>query len=356
MSRLSYALSSETAQSHLREVLVSAIKQLVKDSGARSLAVGGNTTMIAMLLGLPLQGLAFAPYTLPWRGDETVGLGNGLPPAYVPPLLGPFIGADISAGLAAVCAKEPEYPYLLADLGTNGEFVLAVDEDHFFAASVPMGPAIEGVGLCCGSMAGDGVVSKVRVGQKGLHVDVQGAMAGISGTGYVSLLAVLRRIGLLDEDGHFQVSSSIPLTQQIASKIGAHPLGKILQLNEEIFLAERDVEEFLKAKAAVNVAIGSLVRRTGLGVADINSIYLAGALGEYADCLDLMELGFFPRCWQERILVEGNTSLAGLMLALEKLEVREWLSNLPLKVSVENLVEQEDFETHFLNAMRFVWM
>lgn len=54
--------------------------------------------------------------------------------------------------------------------------------------------------------------------------------------------------------------------------------------------------------------------------------------------------------------MEGNTSLAGLMLALEKLEVREWLSNLPLKVSVENLVEQEDFETHFLNAMRFVWM
>ena len=354
MSRLRYALSSDAARDHLRQSVITVLKDLVRQSGAVSLAVCGNSTMIATLLDAPLGGLAYAPYSLPWRGGETVRIDGALPEAYIPPLLGPFIGADISAGLAFISTLEPQYPFLLADLGTNGEFVLGLDAEHFYACSVPMGPAIEGVGLCCGAMAGERVLSRVDLGPKGLQWS--GApLNGISGTGYASLLALLRRLDVLDESGHFQ-AVTMPLARKIAQQIRKHRLGRLFDLEPGVFVAERDVEEFLKAKAGVNVALRSLVRRAGLLEGDVMRIYLAGALGEHADPSDLITLGFLPEAWREKIHVVGNTALAGTLLALERDGIRDWLADLPRRVVVESLVETENFASAFMQAMRFVWV
>lgn len=354
MSRLRYALSSDAARDHLRQSVLSVLKDLVRQSGAGSLAVCGNSTMIGILLDVPLSGLAYAPYSLPWRGGETACIDGELPDAYIPPLLGPFIGADISAGLAYISTLEPQYPFLLADLGTNGEFVLALDAEHFYACSVPMGPAIEGVGLCCGAMAGERVLSRVDLGPKGLKWDGT-PLNGISGTGYASLLALLRRLDVLDEAGHFQ-AVTMPLARRISEQIRTHRLGRIFDLEPGVFVAERDVEEFLKAKAGINVALRSLVRRAGLQEGDVMRIYLAGALGEHADPADLITLGFLPEAWRKKIKVVGNTALAGTLLALEREDIREWLACLPRRVMVEGLVEKEDFGTAFMQAMRFAWV
>ena len=354
MSRLRYALSSEAARDHLRRAVISVIIELKRQSGASSLAVCGNSAMIATLLDVSLNGLAYAPYSIPWRGGMSVRLDAQLPPAYIPPLLGPFIGADISAGLAYIEAQKPEYPYLLADLGTNGEFVLALDQERYFACSVPMGPAIEGVGLCCGAMADEFVLDRVVLGPAGLQWD-KSPLAGISGTGYASVLALLRRLGLLDEAGHFQ-AASMPLARNIAQRIGDHRLGRVFELEPGTFVAERDIEEFLKAKAGVNVALRSLLKSAGIAASEVARIYLAGALGEHADSRDLITLGFFPEIWRDKIHVAGNTALAGTMLALEQEDVRAWLGRLPERVIVDSLAERSDFGPLFMRAMRFAWI
>lgn len=353
MSRLRYALSSEAARSHLRRSVVDVIVDLMRQSGATNLAVCGNTVMISALLDVPLDGLAFAPYSVPWRGGMSVRLEASLPPAYIPPMLGPFIGADISAGLAYIESLGPTYPYLLADLGTNGEFVLALDQERHYACSVPMGPAIEGVGLCCGAMAGESVLDRVSLGPAGLQWQ-KSPLEGISGTGYVSVLALLRRLGLIDEAGHFH-DASMPLARNIARRIREHRLGRIFELEPDTFVAERDIEEFLKAKAAVNVALASLIRRAGLAEGDIARVYLAGALGEHAQAADLITLGFFPEIWREKIHVAGNTALAGTMLALEHEHVRAWLERLPERVAVDSLAQRNDFGPLFMRAMCFAW-
>jgi uncharacterized 2Fe-2S/4Fe-4S cluster protein (DUF4445 family) len=353
MSRLRYALSSDAARGHLRSCILDLIEDLAARTGAQALAVAGNSTMIALLLDVPLTGLAYAPYSLPWRGGQMASLGGQLPPAYIPPLLGPFIGADISAGLASVASLVPDYPYVLADLGTNGEFVLALDADRYIACSVPMGPAIEGVGLCCGSVAGEGVLSRATLGPQGVQWS-GGPLSGISGTGYVSVLALLRRLGVVDEAGHFR-DASMPLARNVAERIRAHPLGRVFSLEDQVFIAERDIEEFLKAKAGVNVALRTLLERAGLAEGDVARVYLAGALGEHADHGDFITLGFLPEIWRDRIEVAGNTSLAGTLLALESEATRAWLAALPGRVTVEQLVEESDFGARFLRAMRFFW-
>ena len=353
MSRLRYALSSPQGRAHLRESVLRVLRDVVGSSGATALALSANSAMISILLDVPLAGLAYAPYSLPWPGGKVVRLDPGLPPAYVPPLLGPFIGADISAGLAFITAQRPRYPYILADLGTNGEFVLALDEDRYFVCSVPMGPAIEGVGLCCGAPAGAGVLSRAELTPGGLRWGTPN-MTGISGTGYMSLLALLLRLGLIGTDGHFR-TGVMPLARKVGTRVREHPLGRVFGLEGDIFLAERDIEEFLKAKAGVNVGLRTLVGLAGLGEGDVETVYLAGALGEHSQTEDLVVLGFLPEVWADRVRMAGNTSLAGTLLALRDEGTRRWLAGLPPLVRVESLVERDDFGPAFMKAMRFAW-
>lgn len=353
MSRLRYALGSERGAAVLRESVLSVLADLVRETGASSLAVAGNSVMTALLVGAPLHTLAFAPYSLPLRGGRVFSLDNRLPDTYILPLLAPFVGGDVSAGLATL--RHAPRPFLLADLGTNGEFVLALDDSRFLVTSVPMGPAIEGVGLCCGSMAGPRVLTRIGVGPDGLFWQAEEPVEGISGSGYASLLASLLRVGLLSADGHFQ-NGVMPLARKVFSRVRQLREGRAFMITEQVHLAERDIEEFLKVKAGVNCAVNALLGRAGLRMEDLRGVHLAGALGEYIDVADLCRLGFFPETAREVIRLAGNTSLAGALLALENVDVRDWLAELPERVVVESLVEHDGFVDDFVRTMRFEWL
>jgi len=216
-----------------------------------------------------------------------------------------------------------------------------------------MVPSIEGVGLCCGAAAGEGILSRAELGPRGL-VWPGGALSGISGTGYVSLLALLRRVGVLDTEGHFQ-AGAMPLARKIYQRVREHPLGRVFGLDGDVFVAERDIEEFLKAKAGVNVGLKTLLGKAGLAAGDVRAVYLAGALGEHVQADDLVALGFFPEIWRDRVHVCGNTALSGTVLALMEKNVRVWLEDLPRHVQVEPLAGGEDFGPAFMRAMRFGW-
>ncbi|MDD2965807.1 MAG: ASKHA domain-containing protein [Bacteroidales bacterium] len=355
MARLLYAQSFSGAAAYLCTLLVDCIRSIVGRSDIQRLAISGNTTMISLLLRVSLQGLSHVPYSVPFSGGKIVAVADGLPPAYIPPLLGPFIGADVSAGLAYLRGKvDVEYPFLLADLGTNGEFVLAVDPKTFVAASVPMGPAIEGVGLCCGAPFGADIASRFELTPNGLSSG-GASLTGISGTGYISLLAILRRVGLVDIDGHF-TSSMFPLGRKISKDFDDHPLGRILRITHGVFLAERDIEEFLKVKAGVNAAVRALCEVGHLSLTDVKKVYLAGALGENIESRSLFELGLLPRVFEGRIVVAGNTSLAGTLKTLEDPVSRTWLAKLPPLVRIVDLVNESEFGRRFVRAMRFEWV
>lgn len=355
MARLRYAMADPAAASQLRSVVLDFIRSLALRTGARRLAVAGNTTMLALLLGAPLSGLATAPYVAPFSGDTMSRLADNLPLAYVPPVLGPFIGADISAGLAYLCSlPDIVFPFLLADLGTNGEFVLAVDERTFIAASVPLGPAIEGVGLCCGSVSGPGVASIFTLTPAGLSWEAK-PLNAISGTGYLSLLAILRQVGLLDSLGHFS-TPTMPLGRKLQSSLTRNALGQIFALSTEVFLAARDVEEILKVKAGINSAVQVLFAMADLPLAAVRKVYLAGALGQYADLNSFLSLGILPQIFADKIEVVGNTSLAGICKILENPEMRFGLSQLSRQTQLVDLVADPDFSAIFVRSMCFHWI
>jgi ferredoxin len=207
MSRLAFA--ARGGADYLRDLILDFLRRVIRDlpGPVLRLGVAGNPAMIHLLLGLDFSGLAAAPYRLAFAGGREMELAPDLPWAYVPPLFGPFVGADASAGLFAVVRSGAKPPFVLVDLGTNGEFVLGLPDGRFLAASVPMGPALEGVGPRQGRLAGPGTAVAFELSPAGLSpVPFEGgeaAVTAIGGTGYLSLLARLRAAGVLCEDGRF---------------------------------------------------------------------------------------------------------------------------------------------------------
>jgi uncharacterized 2Fe-2S/4Fe-4S cluster protein (DUF4445 family) len=354
ISRLAFAMENPTQAEYLRLAVVRRLEGLAGGPGRTGrMAVAGNSVMVHLLLGAPLDGLAHAPYGLATSGGSTVHLSNALPDAYIPPLLGPFLGADISAGLCALLAEDVRYPFLFCDLGTNGEMVLGLAPDRFLAASVALGPALEGVGLSMGSVAEAGVVLWFSTGPDGPspHPMPGGEWKRISGTGYLSLLASLRRLDAIGEDGRFAAGNT-PLSRRITDRFDRSS-GR-LALPGGLFLSASDVEEILKVKAAFNAGTTALLSAAAISFSRLEAIYLAGTLGEHVAEADLTVLGFFPEQARGRVVRAGNTSLKGAALLMDSLDARKRAESLRNQVHTVGLAEDEDFQRRFLRSMRFV--
>lgn len=324
------------------------------------LCVSGNPAMTYILLNLPVDGLACAPYSLSYRGGSIEEI-SGLPGVYIPPQIAPFVGGDVSAGLAALLHGEnpPSFPFLLADLGTNGEFILAVSPRKFLCASVPMGPSLEGIGLGCGTVASPGAATGFGLSPQGLtprRMNGSGARTGgVTGTGYLSLCALLRRVGVLDGDGRFCVDPASPLGSRLVRGITDGPGGARLPLPDSQWLDAADVEELLKVKAAFGLAFSALLNEAGLEPHELSEVILAGALGEYADTDDLEILGFLPPGMGGSVRTAGNASLAGARLLLARPELREPLAALAADVRSLDLTGSKGFADAYLAGMRFEW-
>jgi len=361
MSRLAAAATPE-GRFVLRALITDRITDLVRLAARNlggecvGLAVSGNPAMTYILLGKKPDDLASAPYTLSYTGGDEKKLGAGLPPAYIPPLLAPFVGADLSAGLTAVeYHTSPRYPLLLADLGTNGEFILSVSPEKRFCASVPMGPALEGVGLSFGRTAGPGAVTGFTLTPKGLeakYFDGPQGDPGMTGTGYLSLVAILLRQGVLTESGQFGPGAT-PLAAKLAARVTTAGGEPAFTISGDLFLPASDVEEILKVKAAFNLAMSALLKEAGLDPANLAAIHIAGALGEHVSLHDLEILGFLPAGCSAKAVKAGNTSLKGTELLLTDPGARHFAESIPATLTRLELTGDESFGSEYVRRMRF---
>lgn len=360
MSRLAFAARPEGA-AVLRDLVLERLREIIRNLPARpeSLVVAGNPAMTLILLGLDAKGLRGAPYRLDYAGGDVRELAPDLPPAFIPPLFAPFVGGDLSAGLAALMlapGAAPEYPFLLADLGTNGEFVLALSPDELLCASVPLGPALEGVGLRFGRTAGPGAVEVFDLGPAGLAPRRIGGDApgepGLTGPAYLSLVSILLANGLLDASGRF-TRGDTPLARKIGQGLGREAGEPALHVLPGLFLAASDVEEILKLKAAFNLAFSRLLAEAGLTATALAAVHLAGAVAEHARPADLERLGFLPPGLPPRVHVAGNTSLAGAELLAVDADARRAVLDLPRAVRAIDLTNEPGFDARYLERMTF---
>ena len=321
--------------------------------------VAGNTTMLHLACGVdptPMGTVPFTPVFLNQRSFQ--GAEFGLPQNWTViflPGISAFVGADISAG-AACCGMEYENrPSLLVDVGTNGEILLSGPKG-ILACATAAGPAFEGCGLLCGMRAAQGVVSRIEWTSDpfAIQLEIIGGNKtvphGITGSAYIDFLAVGRRIGLLEENGRFNLKF-VKAHSELFKKED-NGLSLILDHSHpHLRIGEVDVALLLQAKAAIAAGIETLLTRQGIQASAIHQLYLAGGFGLHLSIPHAIACGLLPGFCVEQIKAVGNTSLGGAYLAMLDHSLAEEMDDLRETVSTIELNLDPHFEDFYLDHL-----
>lgn len=280
----------------------------LKEGEELFLVLAANTTMTYLLMGWDPAELGHAPFQATRLDSVETKVCSA--PCFVFPGLSAFVGGDIVAGIYAsgMCEKGLT---LLLDLGTNGEIVLG-NSDKRIACATAAGPAFEG-----------------------------GVNKGIWGADMISLLARLRREGVLDETG---LLAEPYFTDGI--RIG------------NVRVTKEAVRSVQLAKGAIAAGIETLLKRFGADVEEIERVVLAGGFGYYLHPGSAADIGLFPRELIDRTVTGGNTALSGALLAGRYIltgdtcrSFDKLLKETVLRTEVLNLAEDPGFEQCYMNRL-----
>jgi uncharacterized 2Fe-2S/4Fe-4S cluster protein (DUF4445 family) len=347
ISRINYASNPDRLE-ELRVHAVRSVNRLVRealeDAGAQKeevtcCRISGNTVMTHLLLGLKPEYIRLEPYTptvleVPSFRAADLGL-DILPDALVTlsPCIGSYVGGDITAGMLVTdLTQDREEICLFIDIGTNGEIV-AGNKDFLMTCACSAGPAFEGGGIDCGMRATDGAIDHVSIDRgtgRAVYTTIgQGAPAGICGSGLIDLVAGLFLAGWLDSSGKFKRSDPGPFIR-IDGRRAVYTVaeGKETASGRPITLSETDIENLIRAKAAIYAAASLLLGQAGITFQDLSAFYVAGGFGRFLDFGHAVALGLLPDIPREKFRYVGNASLQGSCLCLLSQGFREAQSRL----------------------------
>ncbi|MBN1653853.1 MAG: DUF4445 domain-containing protein [Deltaproteobacteria bacterium] len=320
----------------------------------------GNTIMTHLVLGIPPRTVREAPYvpTMTFAPPvRALDIGLKLPEhvfLYTIPSVAGFMGGDIVAGvIAAGFHRDPEVT-LYIDLGTNGEIVLG-NEDWLVSASCSAGPAFEGGGIRCGVRAMPGAVVEFRIDPDTYrHMIVtmgQKQPIGVCGVGLIGMIAEMYNKGVLEPNGRFR--TDLP-TKRIRPRAGEYEYVVVDAANSgtgaDIVLTEADIENILRAKAAIYAGVMTLLESVNLAVDDISRVIISGGLGNFLELENSIQIGLFPDLPRERFRYVGNGSLIGARLVTMSREMLESAEQVAHRITNVELMENRMFMDHYASA------
>lgn len=315
----------------------------VAASSIERAVVAGNSAMAALLTGVSAASLLSPPFDAPEvPARVTLTLLDHAVEAQVLAPLYAFVGGDSRAVLSAVAPVAPRGPWMVVDLGTNAE-ILLVSDDVVYVASAAAGPAFEGGGVGCAGPAVEGAVVSARVEGSRIVTDPEDASDApwLVGSAVIGLLASLRSAEALDHTGLMRPTEALEGRWSVDEDSGV--VG--VRVTDGLVLTQLDVRAIQMAKAAVVAGIETVLDAAGVVPAEVERVYVAGALGSAIDSDDLVALGVLPQAFAGRIESTGNASLAGASkIACEGTE-----SPLPRAVGVD-LAGDTGFERRFLGS------
>jgi uncharacterized 2Fe-2S/4Fe-4S cluster protein (DUF4445 family) len=328
----------------------------------------GNTTMQHIMLNLNPLGIAEAPFS-PVVTDGLVlkatDIGLMLHPEalfHVMPAKTGYIGGDLISTILASGAVEQEDEIVLGlDLGTNGEIFLG-NGKRMMTCSAAAGPAFEGANISYGMIAKTGAIEGFRIDDGLLRYNIISNVKpkGICGSGLVDLVAVLLHCGIVDHEGVIQASRGElkgALTERVIDNSGAYNFliasEKESYDQQPIYLTQKDVRELQLAKGAVAAGIRTLMDDMGIGVRDINRVYLAGALGNYVNPFSAIRIGLIPMVSRDIITSLGNAATTGASMVLLSRDYWQTANELVEFIEHIELSSRLDFNNYFIEHMDF---
>jgi uncharacterized 2Fe-2S/4Fe-4S cluster protein (DUF4445 family) len=366
VSRITYAMSSKGGRKKLQKKAVSAIDELVKTlcmaancapTAISKMSVCGNTAMHHLLLGLPVDQLARAPY-LPWTKDPAdiqagkLGLKSiEQADIYLLPVIGGYVGGDHVAVLAATDAGNLKSTTLIIDIGTNTEISLA-GTGAITSVSCASGPAFEGGHIKYGMKASAGAIDKIAIRDGRIAYRTVGRQSpvGICGSGMLDAVAQMYGAGIIDSGGRMQREH--PLVRVHGGQPEILIVGRDRSANgENIVITQGDIRELQLAKAAIRTGIEVLLETAGLAAKDVRRVIIAGTFGNYIDIKSAVKVGMLPDLPLRRFSQVGNAAGAGACLVLVSGAARKKTEAMARRVQYLELADRPDFMKIFVRAL-----
>ena len=312
--------------------------------------VAANTTMLHLLCGLTPDAIAASPF-IPASGfgfdlsAADIGL-DGNPNAQVTllPCISAYVGADITAGIAASNLTDNT---LFIDVGTNGEMGL-LSRGQLITCSVAAGPAFEGAHIKHGTGGVPGAVCSVAYedGDFALQTIDNLPVQGLCGSGLIDAMAALLEAGVIDMTGRLADADELP--DALQNRLGEDEFF----LCDGLSLTAQDIREVQLAKSAVCAGIHTLLSEAGLSLDDVARVVVAGGFGAHINPVSACRIGLFPKELLGHIDIVGNASGMGACKALLE-------NNLPLFAEIAQsarhleLSGRQDFMDMYIEQMMF---
>ena len=382
MSRVSYVMMHDGGAAELTATIRNGLRVVIDDllaaaaierSHLLDVVLVGNPIMHHLVLGIDPTPLGTAPFTL--ATDEPVNaaaddIALQLPNAHLHllPCIAGHVGADTAAAVLQEGPHRSDDIMLLVDVGTNAEIVLG-NREWLYAASSPTGPAFEGAQLSSGQRATAGAIERVRIDRDTLEprIKVIGIDAwsdepefaehaaaveitGYCGSGVIEALAELFLAGVILRDGTIDGAAAtrsariVPDDRTFAYVLHNGPAG-------EVRITQNDVRAIQLAKAALNAGVRLLMDHAG--IANFDTVRLAGAFGNHIDPVYALTIGLIPECDPAIARNVGNAAGSGAVRALLSQAAREEIAAVARRiVKIETAIEPA-FQAHFVRAMGF---
>ncbi|MBI4495466.1 MAG: DUF4445 domain-containing protein [Deltaproteobacteria bacterium] len=332
ITRILYSQRPEGLQ-RLQECVVGTINGIIRelilkagiDPGRVShMTAAGNTVMTHLLLGLDPKYLREAPYTPvanfipPVRAMELGLLVGEHVHLYTFPSVASYVGGDIVSGVlgSGIYQRQPLTLYI--DIGTNGEIVIGHAE-WMVTAACSAGPAFEGGGIQHGMRATTGAIEDFRLHPLSFEPMLltigRVQPKGICGSGLINMVAEFLEAGVITANGKFNADLGTPRIrpgpdglEYVLAYAGETATGR------DLVITEVDIDNLMRAKAAMYAGYVTLLQSVGLSTADLEQVVIAGAFGSFIDVERAVTIGLLPELPPDRFLFIGNGSLLGARL------------------------------------------
>ena len=324
--------------------------------------VVGNSTMIHLLLGIDASMIRLDPFITAINQPPvlTAGeLGLAMNPAGMVdclPGVASYVGSDITAGVLSSRMSEASELTLFLDVGTNGETALGT-ADWLISCAASAGPAFEGAGVLYGMRATTGAIEEIWINERTYEPDfrVIGNVRpqGLCGSALINLLAELFITGVMDKAGNLNLGLGLQRIRE--GEYG--PEYVVAWANEsadgvgDIIFTKVDIDNLLRAKAAIYAGFDVLARAVGVDLADVEEILIGGNFGKYINVEKAVQIGLLPDLPWERFRFLGNTAVRGAYMALLSRVMRERVTDIANMMTYLELSADNSFYDVFSAAL-----
>ncbi|MFH1791287.1 MAG: ASKHA domain-containing protein [Candidatus Omnitrophota bacterium] len=298
------------------EILIGLLSKRMKTGGDRldRVIACGNSAMHHLLLGLPLEKLALAPFMPSHRKTvyrTTLGtMGIDSPAKDAPfiflPNLGGFVGSDALCVIADTGMQKAKGLTLAIDLGTNGEIILG-RKGKILVASTSAGPAFESWHIKC----------------------------GIPGSDIINVMSGLFDERVIDKGGFMKTGETT-----------CHLPNGVIRVTQS------DVREFQLAKAAI--AAGVAILRKAFKNERIKKVYVTGVFGSKLNKRNARRTGILPGdVALGNVTVRPKAALNGAKILLKSKNLNTALHALMRGIKHVELHKTPDFQEIYAACMSF---